>query len=75
MPGLQEKILRVMEQTDVEGREAKPVERQRQLVRQEFRMHAMPDSVPVFHQLGIGAPRSFLGFGQFEILPLDVADF
>ena len=49
-----QEILRVVEQTDIQRRQSQAIQRQRQLIRQELRMDAMPDVVAVLHHVRIG---------------------
>ena len=45
------------------------------MVRQEFRVNAMPNAVSILDHLRVGRAGLLSGFGLLEILPLYIADF
>ena len=63
-----------MEQADIERLEAQAVERPRQLVLQELRVHAVPAPRLVGHHLGERSPGRLALLGKGKVLPLHVAD-
>ena len=69
-----EEVLGVVEQADVERLEAQALERPRQLVLEELRVHAVPAVRLVVHHLGERAAGGLALLGQGEVLPLHVAD-
>src|SRR6266545_1837448 len=74
MSGFREKIFRIVQKTDVQRRETKSIQRERQLVSQKLRMNAMPDTVSVLHHIRVRPALPFSGFRELDIMPLHIPD-
>src|SRR5260221_13610262 len=69
-----EKVLRVVQEADVERLEAEPLERSVELVLEPLRMDAVPEALPVLHHLRERRAALLARHGKLQILTLGVPD-
>lgn len=70
-----QKVFRVVQQADIQRRDAQSIQGLRKLIGEKVGMDAVPDSFTVFHHVLVWFTGFLAGFGLDQILTLDIADF